>query len=341
MQQTLSNTLLNSFAVAATKNSIAAGPQNQGIARTALGLTYPEIYPSNRFGTGPDVTLTGFTAYNAGDYIRNRNLTFQFRDDLTKVAGPHALKFGTQITRSEKDQNTRPRENGVENYTEGEQDQEWRARFWQYEFYAQNNWRATPKLTLDIGVRYNIIAPLYSALNNFSTFDPGRFDPARAPGVVAADGSLVPGTGSPTNGIVIFGPRFPDDARGVIPAANDPAAAALFVGLPRGGVPTEYTNIGPRLGFSYNVFGRDRAAIRGGIGVFYDRVTISSAPRLPTRPSTGRRTFSTATSTTRRVGPRVRSRRISRGSATACRRRGSRRSTSGCSTRCWPAPSCM
>jgi hypothetical protein len=113
MQQTLSNTLLNSFAVAATKNSIAAGPQNQGIARTALGLTYPEIYPSNRFGTGPDVTLTGFTAYNAGDYIRNRNLTFQFRDDLTKVAGPHALKFGTQITRSEKDQNTRPRENGV------------------------------------------------------------------------------------------------------------------------------------------------------------------------------------------------------------------------------------
>ena len=134
------------------------------MARSALGLTYPEIYDSNRFGTGPDVTLTGFTAYNAGDYIRNRNLTYQVRDDVSKVAGSHALKFGGQVTYSQKDQNTRPRENGVvtfatsarnstgnvvadallgnfQNYTEGAQDQEWLARFWQYEFYAQDNWR--------------------------------------------------------------------------------------------------------------------------------------------------------------------------------------------------------
>src|SRR6185503_8970383 len=112
-QTTLSNTLLNSVGASITKNQIAAGPQNEVIARTALGVTYPEIYSSNRFGTGPDVTLTGFTAYNAGDYIKNRNLTYQVRDDLTKVAGPHALKFGAQITYSQKDQNLRPRENGV------------------------------------------------------------------------------------------------------------------------------------------------------------------------------------------------------------------------------------
>ena len=56
-----------------------------------------------------------------------------------------------------------------QNYQEGERDQQWQARFWQYEFYAQDNWRATSRLTLDLGVRYNIIAPLYSALNNFST----------------------------------------------------------------------------------------------------------------------------------------------------------------------------
>src|SRR5262249_58041539 len=108
-----------------------------------------------------DVTLPGFTGYNAGDYIRNRNLTIQFRDDLTKVSGAHAMKFGAQITRSEKDQNTRPRENGVvtfstatrnttgnavadallgnfQNYTEGEKDQEWRARLLQHELYGQD-----------------------------------------------------------------------------------------------------------------------------------------------------------------------------------------------------------
>jgi hypothetical protein len=295
MQQTLSNTLLNSVAVSATKNQIQAGPDNSALARSALRLTYPEIYQSNRFGTGPDVNLTGFTPYNAGDYIKNQNSTIQFRDDLSKVAGEHAFKFGTQITYSQKDQNTRPRENGVvtfatsarnstgnvvadallgnfQNYTEGETDQQWQARFWQYEFYAQDNWRVSPKLTVDVGLRYNIIAPLYSALNNFSTFDPARYDPSKAPTVLASDGSLVPGTGVPTNGIVIFGDGFPDAAKGLIPAASDPAAAALFAGLPRGGVKTEYANFGPRLGFAYDLFGTGRTALRGGFGIFYDRI---------------------------------------------------------------------
>jgi hypothetical protein len=70
------------------------------------------------------------------------------------------------------------------------------------------------------------IAGRDSALNTFSTFDPRRFDSAGAPGVLASDGSLVAGTGSPTSGIAIFGEGFGDG----------------------------------------------RTAIRGGFGLFYDRV---------------------------------------------------------------------
>ena len=58
----------------------------------------------------------------------------------------------------------------------------------------------------------------------------------------------------------------------MIPAADDPAAQALFDGLPRGGVSTEYADIGPRLGFAYDLLGNGRIAIRGGFGIFYDRV---------------------------------------------------------------------
>jgi hypothetical protein len=290
-----SPTLLNFASLSATKNRIQAGPENDVMSRAALGLSYPEIFPANRFGAGPDVTIAGYTAYNAGDFIKNRNLTFQFRDDLSKVAGSHALKFGVQLTRSGKDQNARPRDNGVvtfntsarnstgnviadvllgnfQNYTEGEVDQDWWARFNQYELYAQDSWRVSAKLTLELGLRYNVIEPLYSALGNFSTFDPARFDPARAPRVNAGDGSLVPGSGDPTNGIVIFGPSFPDAAHGRIPAAESAAAQALFAGLPRGGYETSYGDVGPRLGFAYDPWGRGKTAIRGGFGIFYDRI---------------------------------------------------------------------
>ncbi len=307
VQQTLSPTMLNSASFSATENHITAGPDVSEITRAKLGVNYPEIFPTNRFASGPDLTMSGFTSYNAGDYIKNKNLTYQWRDDFTKVAGEHAFKFGAQITFSEKDQNTRPRQNGVvtfatsaknstgnvvadallgnfQNYTEGNIDQQWQARFWQYEFYGQDNWRVNSKLTLDLGLRYNIVAPLYSALNNFSTFDPNRYDPNLAPTVLPGDGSLVPGTGSPTNGIVLFGDGFPPAANGLIPAASDPSTKALFVGLPRGGVPTEYTDFGPRLGFAYDIFGTGKTALRGGVGIFYDRLrsdTLSGTAANP------------------------------------------------------------
>ena len=66
-----------------------------------------------------------------------------------------------------------------------------------------------------------------------------------------------PGTGSPTNGIVIFGEGFPDAAHGVIPAADDPAAQALFAGLPRGGVLDRVREHRPAPGLRVHIFGEE------------------------------------------------------------------------------------
>ena len=44
------------------------------------------------------------------------------------------------------------------------------ARFTQVEFYAQDSWRVNRKLSLELGLRYNIIGPIYSALGNFAIF---------------------------------------------------------------------------------------------------------------------------------------------------------------------------
>src|SRR5262245_11139669 len=293
---TFSPTATNSASASVTANQIQGLPQNEILKRSSLGLTFPEVFPVNSYGVGPNVTIAGFTAYNVGDRIRNLNSTIQFRDDFSKVAGTHTFKFGAQITRSRKDQNTIVIDNGsvtfntsaarttknaiadallgnYQNYTEGQADTAYFARYNQLEFYGQDSWRVNRRLSLELGLRYNILAPLYSALGNFTTFLPGRFDRAKAPQVNPSNGALVTSpTTDPYNGIVIFGSGFPDAARGRIPEAGNSELQRLFTGGPRGGVETNYGGFGPRVGFAYDLFGNGKTAVRGGFGIFYDRI---------------------------------------------------------------------
>lgn len=293
---TFSPTATNSASVSVTANQIQGLPENDILKRSSLGLTFPEVFPVNSYGVGPNVNIAGFTGYNVGDRIRNLNSTIQFRDDFSKVAGAHTFKFGAQITRSRKDQNSIVIDNGnvtfntsaarttrnviadvllgnYQNYTEGQADTAYFARYNQLEFYAQDSWRVNRRLSLELGLRYNILAPLYSALGNFTTFLPERFDRAKAPQVNPSTGALIIApTTDPFNGIVIFGSGFPDAARGRIPEANNSELQRLFIGLPRGGVETNYGSFGPRIGFAYDPTGSGKTAIRGGFGIFYDRI---------------------------------------------------------------------
>ncbi len=101
-----------------------------------------------------------------------------------------------------------------------------------YGGYFQDNWRITSKLTLNLGLRYEV--PL-----NWT---------------------------APTMGSVSL--TAPN------PAVNNYPGAYVFPGSGpnRLGVkrfwPTDYSNIGPRLGFAYNL--RSNTVIRGGFGIFYE-----------------------------------------------------------------------
>lgn len=82
----------------------------------------------------------------------------------------------------------------------------------------------------------------------------------------------MPGSGDPYNGLALGGTGFPEAAKRRIPQASDPAVQALFRGLPKETAQTYYGTWGPRLGFAYDPTGHQTTVLRGGYGVFYERI---------------------------------------------------------------------
>ena len=119
---------------------------------------------------------------------------------------------------------------------------------WQYGFFAQDDWRVKPWLTLNLGVRYDLAANLTEKENRLSNFLPDL-------GVSVCAGGEVR---DPTTNAVI-------------------CQAASALGLPRSLVKTDKNNVSPRFGFALLPFKNSKTVIRGGAGIFYSLETINPA----------------------------------------------------------------
>jgi hypothetical protein len=100
--------------------------------------------------------------------------------------------------------------------------------------FVEDNWRVTPKLTINLGLRYDVEAPRTERYNQMSWFDPSAAAPISVPGLNL-------------HGAVEF---------------------AAVNGNPRSEFNTYWGEIGPRFGFAWNPM--PRTTIRGGYGIYYD-----------------------------------------------------------------------
>ncbi len=260
--------------------------------KSTLGFTFSDIYPStNTHDLAPNIN-TGDGYVNISPFPSgwtSTGNTVVATDDITKVLGDHILKFGLfadlnengqegnwtenpSINFGASNQNPSNSNSGIANtllgnYTTVAQSNIFafgHFHFFQYEGYAQDTWKVTPTLTLDLGLRYEFVGPTYTVSPYHQYyFEPYAYNPANAvqiniapniPGQVPTQGSIITGSGDPYNGMVREG----------------------AAGLPKGGLNFRYNNFGPRVGFAYDALGNGKTVPRGGFGVFYERYEQNS-----------------------------------------------------------------
>lgn len=262
--------------------------------RQGQGITLPMIYGRNN--TIPTVNIAGYNGLAASNVNWNNfNRLFNFKDDFSNLIGSHNLKLGILAMRSRKNQDNWPAVNGTVSfatghsnstgnafadalignfatYTEADTNREGWYRFTQIESYIQDDWKASSRLTLNLGLRFQYMQPQYCALMNCVMFQPQFYDVAKAPRIDPRTGAIIAGTGDPHNGLTLGGSGFPEAAKRRIAISGDPAVQSLFRGIPSTLANTYWGTWGPRLGFAYDLTGRQRTVLRGGYGVFYERI---------------------------------------------------------------------
>jgi hypothetical protein len=136
--------------------------------------------------------------------------------------------------------------------------------------YAMDNWHVTPRLSLQLGLRYDALPHAWERSNAVSNFDPALYYSSQSP-QWNGDGSMNPnGPGFQTyNGIPFY-------LNGIGLAGQN--------GFPRGLVVNDYNTLQPRIGFSEDLFGNGKTVLRGGFGTFYERMQGNDIYNAATTP---------------------------------------------------------
>jgi hypothetical protein len=136
-----------------------------------------------------------------------------------------------------------------------------------YSFYIQDDWKFASRLTINLGLRYELGLSPYDTRGRIATFDTELYRPPLP---------VSPGTpiGPPAGGLVQAGNAIPEFDLPDVPNVGKRVLRSI-----------DPNNFAPRVGIAYSPFESARLVLRGGYGIYYSRKpfstivnTVTSAP---------------------------------------------------------------
>lgn len=304
---TITPTLLNEASIGPSVVRATTTGNNGNVFRGVNGISLPMLYPVTPSTPVPDFSFQGNNninypwSYLGANPWFQANTTINFNDNLTKVLNNHTLKAGIFVQRARKDQIAWGNYNGqatfdncatssdpvgcsdpltgnayasalLGNFRSFDQTSARPVGFFRYtnlEFYAQDTWKATQRLTLDYGLRFAWYQPQYDAKNQLAIFDPASYDPSKAVRLYLP--AVSGGTYDPANpGNILDGSLVGT----IVPNSGDLTNGMHFAssGYYRGGWRSRGIMPEPRLGFAYELTSDHKTVLRGGAGMMHDRI---------------------------------------------------------------------
>jgi Carboxypeptidase regulatory-like domain/TonB-dependent Receptor Plug Domain len=148
-------------------------------------------------------------------------------------------------------------------YSQASSEREGVFHYRQGEAYVQDDWKVTPRLTLNLGLRWVYFSNDSASGDQLTSFNPTLFDPTQAPVV------------TPTGAFQVNSANQPLTSSGAPANLLNGLAFAGQNGVPDGFFIPKKTNFGPRVGFAYDLSGNGTTSIRGGYGIGYSRIPVA------------------------------------------------------------------
>jgi len=303
-----SPTMVFNLGYAYSNGSINTIPQGALLSSVSPDIKVPAAYPVT-VGVVPTIAISDFQTIGGSAVYNDHGINHQAFGDVTKTIGVHTFKAGVSYSHYEKQENSTtgnnqgsfgfnsdaalggtavPLPTGVTSYTTGIVEAQAVANFLTgnsnsgfsqgnrvpvvdvnqniYEAYGQDTWKIKPRLTLNIGLRYSYVTPPQDFAGFQNNFDPNTYSALKAPPLAAS--GLITSTATADyvgvnylNGLIFANPNAANN--------NQSSPFGKYTNT------MQKSNFAPRFGFSYDLFGDGKAALRGGFGIVYDELEVS------------------------------------------------------------------